>query len=152
MITETRYTKLAESVIAMINKSLNEESMFSIDSNWGNVMPKISKSDLKLKYGTRFDISALLFLTEDFTAVLDYWFALSSIENGIYSSAIFFSQNLDKKVKGYFNKRKLKKVVKSNLLEWISLFVILHEVGHGIYTRYPEMREHAFFEIDKGLA
>ena len=141
----------AQDCIDMINKSLNNETIFYIDSNWKEVLPKISKSDLTIRYSSRFEISSLLLLSGDFNAVLDYWFGLSSLKNSSFSSSLFFINQLTQKSNNIIKKLKLHRASDSGLLEYMILFVILHEVAHGIYTRYPYLRENAFHEIEKEL-
>lgn len=151
MSIETRSSELARSVVMVINNMLQSNSKFRIDTDWSHIMPKISKSDMTIKFGTRFEISVLLYLSGEFSALLDYWFAISFIDNGNYSAASYFAERLTDKTSTTSFIKQLNETIDSYLIDYMSIFVLLHEVGHGIFVLSPELKRHIFVEIDQAL-
>lgn len=148
---ETKYSRHAKGCVEMINNALNNSPQFWINQNWGEFMPKISKKDFGIRYSYRFEIASLLFLSGNFEAVLDYWFALHSLFNGCYSGTLCFLQQLKCRISSLPMKFKLYRAANDGLLDYMSLFVILHEIAHGVYISYPDLKRDAFSEIDKEL-
>lgn len=148
----------------------NLHTIFSeyIASNFGNrehfpelklipnddaLLPRIIKKTGEIQYSYRTEILFMLYNCGNFDLLINYYFCITSYINGKYPEAKILASNIR-------NFLKQESIVQPLIINYINnrtkliyeiLFVILHEIGHGLFFNSKEEKDYYIGLIDEGV-
>lgn len=115
------------------------------------LMPQINKKTFEIKYSYRTEILILLENSDCSDLLLDYYFAVVCYLNNNFGDSRFFINRISNRIStdGSLLTSQIS-IIKDKIIYQL-LFMILHEVGHGLFGISEEDRK-AFYEmVDKDV-
>lgn len=150
------YSNLHTFLCDFIERNFKDKASFpklALIPNDDALFPNIIKKKGEIQYSYRTEILFILNNCSNIELLLNYYFCISSYNNNKFDESKLFASKIREELKNVENIKEIERDFKinKNKIVYEILFVILHEIGHGLYSYSKEYRDYFFSIVEREI-